>query len=219
MMKGGFPDGGLPAKQSRYENTLAGGGGGLTGVFLDSKSFENALIIAGSGGGGGNHRSHNGGAGGGAEGQNGSGSHSGTGGNQKSRGRPGKNRYGAVTPGQPDLFSGGQGGVGSYDGGAGGGSGYCGGGGGGEGGGIDSGAGGGGSGYLSPLLEEGRKHSGHFSKASPEALHAGYNNCSNSDGRVELIWGTDKISLESPGEYLVMFKGNMPTIQQITFPH
>ena len=128
-----------------------GGGGGFTGLFKDSVSQANAIIIAGGAGGGSNDPAA-GGPGGGLEGTGGSnGSRGGGGGTQSAGGNAG-GRDGSPGANGSAL----QGGPGA----AGGGGGYFGGGGGQfVGGCCADGAGGGGSGYISPS----RITSGEFS--------------------------------------------------------
>jgi len=71
---GGWPGGGY----GTYLSVLSGsGGGGYSGIFLESSSHSNTLIIAGAGGGGG-YTSFNSGAGGGESGNNGLGASGGT---------------------------------------------------------------------------------------------------------------------------------------------
>ena len=128
-----------------------GGGGGFTGLFKDSVSQANAIIIAGGAGGGSNDPAA-GGPGGGLEGSGASnGSRGGGGGSQSAGGRAG-GRDGSPGTAGSAL----QGGPGA----AGGGGGYFGGGGGQfVGGCCADGGGGGGSGYISPS----RITSGEFS--------------------------------------------------------
>ena len=113
---------------------VSGGGGGYTGLFLNSVSQTNAILIAGGGGGGANDPAF-GGSGGGLTGGNGSNapSRGGTGGTQSSGGTGGSSG---------SALKGGSGTA------AGGGGGYFGGGGGYYSGGLADGAGGGGSGYI-----------------------------------------------------------------------
>ena len=121
-----------------------GGGGGFTGLFKDSVSQANAIIIAGGAGGGSNDPA-SGGPGGGESGSGGSnGTRGGGGGTQSAGGRAGGRDGSSGTAGSAL-----QGGPGA----AGGGGGYFGGGGGQfVGGCCADGAGGGGSGYLHPTL-------------------------------------------------------------------
>ena len=133
---GGFSGGGVGGGG----HGAGGGGGGFTGLFKDSVSQANAIIIAGGAGGGSNDPA-TGGPGGGLEGSTGSnGSRAGKGGTQSGGG-------GGVGGGTPGSAL--QGGTGA----AGGGGGYFGGGGGQYVSGCCAdGAGGGGSGYLHPTL-------------------------------------------------------------------
>jgi hypothetical protein len=105
---------------------FSGQGGGLSGIFTNSYTFANALVVAGGGGGGGAGTSP-GGAGGGTSGVNGSGSNAGTGATQSAAGVNGfpSNTY----PGSP-IASGALQGGGSWEGG------------------DDGGGGGGGGGYY-----------------------------------------------------------------------
>ncbi|WP_368670709.1 glycine-rich protein [Limnothrix sp. PR1529] len=113
----------------------AGSGGGLTGLFLSSFTFPNALGVAGAGGGAANAVGRIGGAGGGITGENSTGDIPGTGGTQSAGGTSGSGS-GGTAAGQ---LSGASATGTSY---AGGGSGYYGGG---------AGLGGaGGSGYRLP---------------------------------------------------------------------
>jgi len=118
-----------------------GGGGGFTGLFSDSITIGNAVIIAGGGGGGSNDPA-TGGAGGGANGgagRNGPGPRGGGGGTQSSGGSGGSGGGGALQGGP-----GAAGGGGGYYGGAGGNPypGCC-----------ADGAGGGGSGYIGGVTD------------------------------------------------------------------
>jgi hypothetical protein len=133
---GGYNGGGFGGNRS-------GSGGGYTGIFDESITHENAILIAG-GGGGGSDDPATGGSGGGESGGNGSNYYSRRGGSG-----------GTQTAGGAGFQSGEKlnGGDGSSQGGAGGGGGYY---GGGSGLSFFSvfayGAGGGGSGYLHPTL-------------------------------------------------------------------
>lgn len=118
-----------------------GGGGGFTGLFSDSITIGNAVIIAGGGGGGSNDPATGGSGGGlnGGAGGNGPGPRGGGGGTQSSGGSGGSGGGGALQGGP-----GAGGGGGGYYGGAGGNgfSGCC-----------ADGAGGGGSGYIGGVTD------------------------------------------------------------------
>jgi len=128
---GGFSGGG----NGGGGNGQGGGGGGFTGLFSDSITIGNAVIIAGGGGGGANDPAA-GGTGGGTTGGNGGNApgRGGEGGTQSAGGRGGQDN-GAALQGGPGAAGGG----GGYYGGAGGNP-YpvC----------CADGAGGGGSGYI-----------------------------------------------------------------------
>ena len=120
-----------------------GAGGGYTGLFVDSVSQANAIIIAGGGGGGSNDPGV-GGAGGGLTGDNGSnGSRAGQGGTQSAGGARGtaqdNGQAGSALQGGPGA---GGGGGGYFGGGGGGGHSGC----------CADGAGGGGSAYIGSSL-------------------------------------------------------------------
>jgi hypothetical protein len=134
---GGFSGGGNGGGGSGR----GGGGGGFTGLFSDSITIGNAVIIAGGGGGGSNDPA-TGGAGGGVNGGaggNGPGPRGGGGGTQSSGGSGGSGGGGALQGGP-----GAGGGGGGYYGGAGGNgfNGCC-----------ADGAGGGGSGYIGGVTD------------------------------------------------------------------
>jgi hypothetical protein len=120
---------------------LGGGGGGFTGLFSDSITIGDAVIIAGGGGGGANDPATGGAGGGttGGSGGNGPGPRGGGGGTQSSGGSGGSGGGGALQGGP-----GAAGGGGGYYGGAGGNpvSGCC-----------ADGAGGGGSGYIGGVTD------------------------------------------------------------------
>jgi len=63
--------GGSPATNNNVDNRYCGGGGGLSGLFLNLYTQSNAILIAGGGGGGGSARSGTGNAGGGGGGTSG----------------------------------------------------------------------------------------------------------------------------------------------------
>ena len=134
---GGFSGGGNGGGGSGR----GGGGGGFTGLFSDSITIGNAVIIAGGGGGGSNDPA-TGGAGGGVNGGaggNGPGPRGGGGGTQSSGGSGGSGGGGALQGGP-----GAGGGGGGYYGGAGGnGFGGC----------CADGAGGGGSSYIGGVTD------------------------------------------------------------------
>ena len=137
---GGFSGGGSGGGGSGR----GGGGGGFTGIFKESISQSNAIII-GAGGGGGADDPANGGAGGGSTGGNAGNFGRGGGGGTQSGGGSGGIRDGSpgTRGGALQGGSGGAGGGGGYFGGGGGQSfSYC----------CADGAGGGGSSYLSSTL-------------------------------------------------------------------
>ena len=144
--KGGFPGGGdAPSFGESFNRS--GAGGGYTGLFINSVTQANAILIAGGGGGssgdpgrGGDGGGENGNAGG-----NQGGGRAGLGGTQTAGGASGS----SYTPGQAGSALQGGKGVDSGVGSSGGGGGYFGGGGGTSGG---PGTGGGGSGYKHPTL-------------------------------------------------------------------
>ena len=120
---------------------LGGGGGGFTGLFSDSITIGNAVIIAGGGGGGANDPATGGAGGGlnGGAGGNGPGPRGGGGGTQSSGGSGGSGGSGALQGGP-----GAAGGGGGYYGGAGGNPfPIC----------CADGAGGGGSGYIGGVTD------------------------------------------------------------------
>ena len=139
-LPGGGTGGGTRGSSGR------GGGGGYTGLFEESITHANAIIIAG-GGGGSTGDVGFGGAGGGTEGADGSnGNRAGLGGSQNGGGA------GKGSSGSGSALQGGNG-----DNAGAGGGGYYGGGGGNPSGTISDGAGGGGSGYIHPtLITDGR---------------------------------------------------------------
>ena len=141
---GGFPGGGdAPSNSSSFNRS--GGGGGYTGLFINSVEHSNSILI-GAGGGGASGDPGSGGNGGGATGSpGGNGCRAGTGGTQTAGGTGGS----CYTPGSPgSALQGGRGAT-SNNGAGGGGGGYYGGGGGTTGG---PGTGGGGSSYFHPTL-------------------------------------------------------------------
>ncbi len=141
---GGFPGGGdAPSNSSSFNRS--GGGGGYTGLFINSVEHSNSILI-GAGGGGSSGDPGTGGDGGGDVGSPGSnGCRAGTGGTQTAGGTGGS----CYDPGSPGSAL--QGGKGATigNGAGGGGGGYYGGGGGTTGG---PGTGGGGSSYFHPTL-------------------------------------------------------------------
>ena len=148
-----------------------GGGGGFTGLFSDSISIGNAIIIAGGGGGGANDPA-DGGAGGGLTGDDGNNAPSGRGGSG------GTQSVGGTGGGSGSPGSALQGGPGA----AGGGGGYYGGGGGNP---FPSccadGAGGGGSGYIGGV--------------TGGTFRTGFGGVSGEDGyfRIELVTTTKEV--------------------------
>ena len=134
---GGFSGGG----NGGGGNGIGGGGGGFTGLFSDSITIGNAVIIAGGGGGGANDPAAGGAGGGltGGAGGNGPGPRGGGGGTQSSGGSGGSGGGGALQGGP-----GAAGGGGGYYGGAGGNPfPSC----------CADGAGGGGSGYIGGVTD------------------------------------------------------------------
>lgn len=157
---GGYNGGGSVGGANYSELWGAGGGGGYSGIFLGSKTFANAVCIAGGGGAGnGTQGNQRGGAGGGTTGRTSVGdagsdiyNSGGKGGTQTAGGIAGRTDAATGIYAGSQL-QGGQGGVtGNYGPGGGGGGGYYGGGGGyGYSTYIASGGGGGGSGYTGGL--------------------------------------------------------------------
>ena len=149
----------------------AGAGGGMSGIFKESISSANALIIAGGGGGSsGSYQITNTGAGGGG-GTNGrhgmrysNDNSGGRGGSQTSGGRAGYCLAWSRSPQSGSRFRGGRGGTAGHSSGGGGGAGWFGGGGGGALMAADS-AGGGGSGYIHESVIEGKMYQGDSGRA------------------------------------------------------
>jgi hypothetical protein len=146
----GFGGGGI-ANRTGSDNRYGSNGGGYTGVFLNSVSQANCILLAGGGGGGGSSRAgtgNYGGAGGGSNGQDGNSPYDGKSG---FRGTGGTQNAAGNCPSQANSYTaraleGGTCGVNGY-GGAGGG-GYFGGGAGGYSESNTMGGGGGGSGFI-----------------------------------------------------------------------
>lgn len=161
--QGGAPGGGSGASGTYGPST---GGGGYSGIFINSVSHANAIFIAGGGGGHGWYNS--GGSGGGLQGGTGGNTYGGgtqaqtTGGSQSAGGT---NAYGT----SGSALQGGNGASAGYLPGGGGGGGYYG-GGGGSGGSTSSppgvAGGGGGSGYVHPDSYETVLTSGHNSSGN-----------------------------------------------------
>lgn len=158
--------GGGQANRTGQDNRYGSNGGGYTGLFLNSVSQANAIIIAGGGGGGGSSRAGTGnigGAGGGATGQDGVSPYDGKTG---FRGTGGTQTEAGNCPSQGNSYTaraleGGTCGVNGY-GGAGGG-GYFGGGAGGHSESNTMGGGGGGSGYVNTTyVFNGQNNQGNF---------------------------------------------------------
>jgi len=145
IVPGGFPGGG-DAPSFGTDFNRSGGGGGYTGLFINSVAHENAILI-GAGGGGSTGDPGQGGNGGGegGTGSNQAGNRSGKGGTQTAGG-PGGTSGGSGEDGS--KLKGGKGYNGAV-GSAGGGAGYYGGGGGAA---AGPGTGGGGSAYFNPEL-------------------------------------------------------------------
>ena len=158
----GYSPGGSAGSGGSGAHRGAGAGGGMSGVFKDSVSIENALLIAG--GGGGSSGSYQvggtgGGGGGGTSGGHGSrgtrDNHGGKGGSQTSGGYRGNSLAWSRNSSSGSQFNGGHGGTAGHSSGGGGGAGWFGGGGGGALSGADS-AGGGGAGYTHSSVIDGR---------------------------------------------------------------
>ena len=150
---GGFPGGG-DAPSGGFDFNRSGGGGGYTGLFINSVAHENVILI-GAGGGGSSGDPASGGGGHGIIGYDGSnGSRAGKGGRQDQGGQGGVSggiggNGSALKGGIGSAKRSGAGPSGSGGGGAGGGAGYYGGGGGAA---TGPGTGGGGSDYFHPTL-------------------------------------------------------------------
>jgi len=173
---GGFGGGGTGTSTADVNGGAGGGGGGYSGVFTNSVSFANALLIAGGGGGGTGIAA--GGGGGGLTGSNGTTKSSGVfpypypasiggqGGTQLMGGNASDGSNGAPSGGSQlqggDGIPGTGGIIVTSVGGGGGGGGYYGGGGGGNSGNHQGG--GGGSGYLHPsrVISGGATETGHM---------------------------------------------------------
>ena len=199
MVGGAGVDDGFSLSQQNPKATASGGGsgttsvdtggggqgGGYTGLFRNSISQSNAIIIGG-GGGGANRDPGRGSSGGGASGLN-----NGTNGGPGRTGGPGtqiSGGYGGTAGNPGTALKGGDGVQLLYS--AGGGGGYFGGGGGGE-----AGVGGGGSGFINTNLIT----SGSFiveSQAFPSDFSGGgFGN--RKDGRFEIIFGSGSLQVTS----------------------
>ena len=180
---GGFSGGG----NGGGGHGAGGGGGGFTGLFKDSVSQANAIIIAGGAGGGSNDPA-SGGPGGGLEGSGASnGSRGGGGGSQSAGGRAG-GRDGSPGTAGSAL----QGGPGA----AGGGGGYFGGGGGQfVSGCCADGGGGGGSGYISPS----RITDGVFSNENAKPATAAPDTAANGTFKIARVSAIRRIKATASG--------------------
>ena len=182
IVPGGFPGGGdSPTNGSFFRS---GGGGGYTGLFINSVAHENAILI-GAGGGGSTGDPGQGGNGGGAIGTNqGGGGRQGQGGTQTAGGAGGTDGGAAESGSKLKGGKGFSGHVGS----AGGGAGYYGGGGGG---GAGPGTGGGGSAYFNPELIT----NGDYDRVGSNSPQLNY----EADGSFKLV----KISSKAPSTITV----------------